>query len=387
MNSQDLSVLMLSLDPGLLNSQAGTGNALERHTLYADRVKSLDIVVFAGLKQHTTRINDRLNIHATGVSGVANLWKARKIAQQIISENKVHLIVTQDPHGTGQVGLGLKKKYRIPLLVDCHGDFINNSHWKKESLRNRIFSLTQKKVLFQADALRVTSRGLRDSLVSIGMPESRISVINTPINDRVFTSINEEQQILLEKLQYKYRDKKVLIFAGRLVAAKNLLFTLKVITELKKRRSDFLFFIIGDGEERGSLESFVQKEHLESQVQFLGVLEPVKIAVYYRLALASVLFSTNDSFGKTIIEAGLSKTTCLASATTGARSIIDDGKTGLLVPINDFQSSVDVLYEMLEYPEDTRDLGVRAGQIYSERYAESVSIDAIISLWSKTGTV
>ncbi len=378
-----LRVLMISLDPGLLDAHAGTGDALARHTLYASQVASLDIVVLGG-KSPDTKNYGTLTIHSTGAKGFSGLTRGVALARRIALERKVGLIVTQDPHATGWIGAKLKRELRIPLLVDMHGDFWNNRAWLGESWKHYVYASIQRKIVHAASRIRVVSYGIEAKLLAAGIPQDKIVVIPTPVNTTVFQNLDEHQKVLLEELRFKYQGKKIIVFCGRLVAAKNLHFLLDVADDLQKRRDDWILLIIGSGEEQSSLELQIKKLHVASHVQLLGSKPPLELAGYYQAALVMVLPSTNESFGKVIIEAGITGTPTLATETTGAKHIISDGRTGFLVPLNDRQAFLDVLDEMLEFPDQTKQLGEWAREQYLQQYAQGPTIQHIIALWQET---
>ena len=72
----------------------------------------------------------------------------------------------------------------------------------------------------------------------------------------------------------------------------------------------------------------------------------------------------------------------LASQTAGAAYIIVDGKTGFIVPVNDLDATVDVLDEMIDYPEGVKLLGTNAREAYTAQYASERSVQKIVELWA-----
>jgi len=381
MKRNEISVLMISLDPGLLDSNSGTGDALERHQRYAEAVGSLDIIVIAGKKGSHAQVSDKLRVHGVGVSGFSGALRARKMAEDIINSKQIHLVVTQDPNATGWIGSQIKRRHHILLAVGFHGDFWNNEHWKNENWKNRILDIIQKRVVKRANGIRVVSYGIRDKLLASGIHNSKIVVINTPINDEVFLDFDDKQKVLVEELRYKYGNKAVIVFAGRFVEAKNLFFLLDVCKELKKSNDAFILLLIGGGPLKGDVEDRIHEKNLDSNVRLIDKKNHRELAAYYHLAQIHVLLSTNESFGKVIIEAGMAGTPTLASETTGAQHIISDGRTGFLVPINDVESTVGILSEMIEYPEQTKQLGEWAREDYTKKYTAAKTVENVISFW------
>src|SRR3989344_4800827 len=115
--ASDISVLMLSRDPGFIDNRMGSGDVVARHVRYAARVNALHIIVLGGTHAEEKKVSDRLTVYATGKKGLGNILAVRKLAHDILRRHTIDLIVTQEPHLAGRVGLSLKRKYHIPLLV------------------------------------------------------------------------------------------------------------------------------------------------------------------------------------------------------------------------------------------------------------------------------
>ena len=383
MVTSDLAVFMISTDPQLLQEADETG-VIARHRAYAAQVATLDILVIGGTTAGIIqRPVNNCTIYATGGKTIRSLLRARSQARTIVSRRHYNLIVTQDPHLTAWIGMHLQQRLQIPLLIDFHGDFLNNRHWLQESFRHRLYAIMQEKSIRRATGIRVVSFGIQEKLIAAKIPAEKIVVINTPINDGLFTAFDKQQRLLLEKLRFKYADKKMLLFVGRFVPAKNLLFILDVMKDIVVHEPNAVLLLIGEGELKHALENGIKERGLDAHVRIIGHKQPAELVAYYRLASIVLLLSTNESLGKVIIEAGLAGTPALASETTGARNIIDDGATGFLVPINDRLATVDVLREMMEYTDQTASLGATARERYQTRYSYAKTVLAIVNFWLK----
>ncbi|MDD5376749.1 MAG: glycosyltransferase family 4 protein [Candidatus Gracilibacteria bacterium] len=121
-------------------------------------------------------------------------------------------------------------------------------------------------------------------------------------------------------------DGKVRIaFVGRLVHLKGVRYLLEALKSFDDAGIDNISCrIVGDGEERGELETFVQDNKLESSVAFLGFLSKNEI-------LSDILPTTDifvnpslqEGLPTTVIEALLSKCMVVATDVGGTREISD----------------------------------------------------------------
>src|SRR3989344_8622123 len=104
------------------------------------------------------------------------LRDAVTLSKKIVYENKFirgkSVITTQDPFECGWTGLKIKKWWRLPLEVQLHTDpFSPYFSGLLNSLRKRI----AKKVLRNADSVRVVTSGLKEKIINF--TDAQINVL------------------------------------------------------------------------------------------------------------------------------------------------------------------------------------------------------------------
>ena len=372
-----ISILMIGFDPGLLGV-GQSGDVIERHRKYASQLKRLDIIIFNSSKIKENIIADNCKVYNVGHS-VFSFFKAIKLATLNHRLYGYDIFDMQDPHFAGLIGLILKKKFHKKLEVHFHGDFWNNKFWIKESWKNLFYNFLQKIIIPQVDAIRAANQIIKQKLIASGVPANIIRVINTPVNQNMFLANNQADS--LAELNKKYQNKKVLLFVGRLVLAKNLFFLLEIITKLSEGTKDFVLLIIGDGAEKNSLQNKIKELHLEEFVQLIGDKTQADIATYYQAADLLLLLSSNESFGKVIIEAGFCNLPTLASRTTGAQSIITDNKNGYLVEINNFDQTLERINSIFDDENTRKKIGQQAQMDFSRDYNQEQSFINVNNFW------
>lgn len=139
------------------------------------------------------------------------------------------------------------------------------------------------------------------------------------------------------------------------------------------------FLVVGedrarDGATRKRLESFIAAHELESRVTFAG-----RIAELTPL-LASldvyVSASRAEAFGLATAEAMMHGVAVVATATDGAREMIEDGVTGRLVPVGDVEALAGAISELLTDGSERWRLGDNARQAARARYGLARMVDA-----------
>lgn len=130
----------------------------------------------------------------------------------------------------------------------------------------------------------------------------------------------------------KDRSFKTIISSGRLIKAKDFT-TLIQAFALVKDSKNVRLIILGDGPLRNELQTLIEKLNLSSFVDLHGFVEnPFALISKSNLFVSS---SMREGFSNVILEAMICKTPIVATdCPSGPSEILEDGKWGRLVPIN-----------------------------------------------------
>jgi len=133
------------------------------------------------------------------------------------------------------------------------------------------------------------------------------------------------------------------------------------------------------GEVRKQLEQLVTDLQLEDRFHFLGWLDDAENL----LAALDVFVSASEteSFGLAIAEAMAAGTAVVATATDGASEVVQQGKTGLLVPIGDITSLSDAVCFLLSGNERV-EMGRRAREAVAARFSLQRMVDQIEAIYA-----
>jgi glycosyltransferase involved in cell wall biosynthesis len=121
---------------------------------------------------------------------------------------------------------------------------------------------------------------------------------------------------------------------GRLIPRKGHLLVLKHCTELREKIDGFKLVIIGDGEQRKELESYVEENDLNDCVSFTGNVGDVRP----HLAQADLILipSYAEGLPLVIFEAMSVSKPVIAFDTIGPAEVVENGVTGYLIkPFDD----------------------------------------------------
>lgn len=160
----------------------------------------------------------------------------------------------------------------------------------------------------------------------------------------------EKAQEAVEHPWFRSDGPPVIVAAGRLTPQKDFATLLHAFAKLLCRR-DARLLLLGEGPERGRLESLVKSLNLGRSVDLHGfVPNPFKFMAHARL---SVLSSVWEGFGNVLVEAmALGVPVVSTDCPSGPREILRDGALGPLVPVGDSSALADAMLARLDAPVD-----------------------------------
>lgn len=378
-----IKILMISGDSTLASTQQELGEVRERHKEYGKYVDKIFIACYTPLNEKYKRgmIADNVEIIPTlSKNKLAYFFDIWKIANTILSQNKIDLILAQDPFIYGLVAYLLSKKYSAKLLFHFHGDFLENPSWLKESRWNYFLLILCRLLIKKADAIRVVSKGLKAKVARAGVSEDKIFVINPPVDPKNFLTTNAEK---IEKIKLDNAGRKIILFVGRLTAAKNLDFLFQVFKEVLGEYKNVNLVLAGKGELQDELQKQAVQLGITDNVKFMGAINYDDLSSYYYACDFFVLSSLSESFGKVILEAAVCGKPTLGSMATGPLSIIKDGETGFIAPANDVGIFKEKMLKLLNDDILVKTLGANAKQDVLTNYDFATNAKKITEMWNK----
>ncbi len=161
-----------------------------------------------------------------------------------------------------------------------------------------------------------------------------------------------------------------ILFVGRLEAMKGidtLLAALAQVTSYKLQVTSHLR-IVGDGSERANLEKLAEELHISDYVTFVGFV-PIP-QVYEEFAKAEVFcgLSRSEALGNVFLEAQASGCAVLGTRVGGIPDIVEEGRTGLLVPAGGDVGSAAEALERLLTDQELRSQLSQAGRENAKAY-------------------
>lgn len=213
----------------------------------------------------------------------------------------------------------------------------------------------------RTDALIGVSEAVRAALVRLGHPASRCVTIHNGIDlDRWPGGLpwaQRESAVVMAARFARQKDHETLIRAAR---------------RLVDRGTPLVFYLAGGGSRRwrAQAERLVERLGVAPWVRFLG--QTSELPALYGRVRYCVLSSHYEGLGLSLIEGMASGCCAIGSDVEGIREVVDDGRTGLLVPPADAQALADALATLLADPETGRRLAESGRHMAQARFDRRV---------------
>lgn len=141
------------------------------------------------------------------------------------------------------------------------------------------------------------------------------------------------------------------------------------------------FFVVGDDLTRGGayrerVAEVVEGCGLSGRVRFLGRLEEGEMPRLFASLDLLVSASRSEAFGLAMVEALACGVPVVATATEGAREVVEDGVNGLLVPVGDVHALAEAVVSLLGDETRRRAFGERASGAARGRFDIARTVEA-----------
>lgn len=242
------------------------------------------------------------------------------------------------------------KKNNIPVVCTVHTNF--RACYKnvlKINLFVKILLAHVIKRANKADRVCSVSYKMIEELKSYGLKGKQVTIVRNGFEKPIEKEIIKEQN-----------EKFTLLFVGMLADYKNIAFSLKCLKELKKMRSDFVFYIVGRGPQEKKFKKLVKKFGLGEEVIFTGAItDKEQLKKIYGKSDLFLFTSLIDNDALVLMEAAQRDTPSLVIENTGSSERFTNDKTGFIVE-NDKKAVAKKIDELMEDREKLHTVGKNA---------------------------
>lgn len=201
------------------------------------------------------------------------------------------------------------------------------------------------------------------------------------INTERFKSDEEMQSRIRKELDCE--GEFVVLVVANLIEAKGVDVVLKALALISE---GVIVWIVGDGNDAVRLKELCSSLGLEAKVRFLGLQR--RVEAYMQAADCLVCPSIwREAAGLVILEGLGCGLPVIGSAVGGIPEFIEDGETGFLFGVGDYQQLAEKIYFLQNNPEACAEMGKSARQEAVRRFSVGVRIGEYLDMYREDTTM
>ena len=242
---------------------------------------------------------------------------------------------------------------------------LEGSRWRSVAAAVDAYAARARGVYDRVDRFVAPSAFLRDRVAEGGLPADRVEVLPNPV--------------VAGSPRPARAEPPAVLYASRLVAEKGVHTLLDAAARLP---AGVRVRLAGSGRLEPAVRARVATEGLP--VDVLGAVPPSRVAAELRAAAVAVLPALWwENCPMAVLEAAAGGVPMVASAVGGVPELVDDGRTGLLVPPGDAAALAGALTRLLSDPAEADRMGRAGWARVRARHDPAAHVAALVEVYRR----
>jgi glycosyltransferase involved in cell wall biosynthesis len=277
----------------------------------------------------------------------------------------------------GFVGTHAGKYLNVPSVVSIRGNDIERAAFDPSRFSHVMYALQH--------ASAVTTNASILERKAKAFVDREIHIIPNGIDTALFKPM-ERNEALGKILNVEGSKSKVIGFVGELREKKGLAALLSGCAQLARKMSASLLIVgeIREGEDKKFLEEF-QSTNPQLPITITGHIPHKDLPAYYSLMDVFVHPSLRDGMPNALLEAMACGKPVIATPVGGAADVIEDGKNGIFINVNDANALSEKIQELLDNPGKCAALGKNARESITGRFTPEKELQANLNVYRTIG--
>lgn len=283
---------------------------------------------------------------------------------RLLRKNRYDIINTQFAVPSGPLGLLLSLISGTKQVLSLHGGDIYDPSKKLSPHRSPFFRAIVNIILRSADSIFAQSNNTRDNALKYYSPGGEIGIIPLPFCPPEKPRIGRKALGIGAKIF-------VFVFIGRLIKRKDIGTALRALARIKSK--NWLYCIIGEGPERGMIESLSRQLGIEKNIKLLGFVDEKTKYEYLSISDCMLVTSLHEGFGIIFMEAMHFAKPIICTNNGGQVDFLKPGKNALLCDVGDDERCAEYATLMMKDAALREELSKRNAREIAKFYAPSVA--------------
>jgi colanic acid/amylovoran biosynthesis glycosyltransferase len=270
--------------------------------------------------------------------------------------------------GIGILYLPVFRRTQAKKIVSCRGS--------AEKVKLLVFDDRKEKIklLFnESDAIHCVSDDMRQTILPYCNDASKIFV-NYP-------SIDAQQ--FKRSFPYKANTPVQILSIGRFTFQKGYFTGLLAVKKLKESFQNFIWVIVGDGEQKEELIFHIDQMGLQNQVVLAGQKNREEVIALYNKADIFFLPSVYEGIANVALEAMSMELPVVATKSGGMQEVITHNESGMLADVYDDDKLAELLLSLIKDTDKRNVMGMNARQRVLEQFTLENQINIFETIYKK----
>ncbi len=280
----------------------------------------------------------------------------------------------------------------IPSVVSIRGNDVDRAAFDPARFSHTMFALQHANVVTAnaKESIRKAKAFFDREIILIpnGVDSSRFKPMQR--NDALAESLGLEGKRKEEReLRGKWKvesDGAVIGFVGELREKKGLKTLLSAYAQVNAKRPSTLLIVgeVRHGEDSQTVEE-MRMSNPESKIIITGYVSPSDLPAYYSLIDVFAHPSVHDGMPNAILEAMACEKAIIATPVGGINDIVENGKNGMLVNVNDANALAEKILELLDDREKRESLAKHAREFVVSNFKPENELKANLEIYRGLG--
>ena len=291
------------------------------------------------------------------------LWSS---IAKIIRQNKIDLI-----HSHGKAA-GFYSRIvgwltNTPVIHTFHG-----IHFKKYGIFSWIY-LSAEKALSKMTKFFIAVAE-HEKITAVAMRFAKPQQIKI-----IYNAVPEYQHTK----QQAHSNLLTLISVGRFYPGKGQRHLISAMPKIIKQLPTIKLLLIGDGPELQAMKDLSRKLGVQNNVEFINEVEQEELREYLNKATIYVAPSLGEGLPLVVLEAGQAGLSVIATNVSGNNEIIEDGISGLLVPVADNKALTQAIIKLHNNPQLAKEYASNLQRTIKNKFGFNRMINETHNLYQK----
>lgn len=246
--------------------------------------KKSEVTEYKGIKLYRDAVSKFQSKKMHGLAGMLPWmdWYVAKKVMHILSREKYDAVHFHDLYLFGAARI-IRKKCDVFFVGDMHENYVEvlkdyqwaNKFPNRLLISHKKWERKEKEWLADMDRVITVSEGIKERIISKGVPEQHVILVPNTIQTRLFDEFETDS-----KIKEKFEPFFNLVYVGGFVANRGLEHVIRGMADIQKKAPEIRLILVGDGDIKPQLEALTKEYGVEKVVYFEGWQSQEKIKSY-----------------------------------------------------------------------------------------------------------